>query len=112
MGFTSTASGLIFVFGGKSTDLTPQYQYVPLNDVNYSFNSDLFEFNPSSLEWRKRNTSSERGKRPSDRAGLGLASMGDELYLFGGNGADAGKSRCAVPLLILKERVFCKVQER
>lgn len=51
--------------------------------------SDLYEFNPSTLEWREL-TQTCSGDPPSNLTAFGVSTIHDKLYIFGGNSKDAG----------------------
>ena len=55
-----------------------------MSAADFKFN-DLWQYDPVSFIWTEL-TSSIQGIAPAQRDKLGLAAVGEKLYIFGGNG--------------------------
>ena len=50
--------------------------------------SELFQFSTTDLQWEQLDATMVSGSPPSARAGHGMASVGSDIYVFGGAGEE------------------------
>ena len=60
--------------------------------ISAGFSEELFRFSVETLTWTKLDTAAGvTGTGPSARSGHSMASVGSDIYVFGGSGGDRGE---------------------